>query len=55
MDTECCDVEAVEDCELLLLTMAALNGSCCEQPGVVDSGGGGVGVAPPMPATFPCC
>lgn len=55
MDTECCDVEAVEDCELLLLTMAALNGSCCEQPGVVESGGGGVGVAPPMPTTFPCC
>lgn len=56
METECCDVDAVEDCELLLLTMAALNCSCCEQPGVVDNGGGGVGVAPtlaPLPA--PCC
>lgn len=45
-------MDAVEDCELLLLTMAALNGSCCRHPGVVETGGGGVGVAA---EPFCCC
>ena len=41
---ECCDVDAVDDWELLLLSIAALNGSCCDDEvlGVVDNGGGGV-------------
>lgn len=50
---ECCDVDAVEDCELLFDIMAALKGSCCdddEVPGVVESGGG-VAIAP----TLCCC